>query len=104
MRETGGLHVGNSALNITSMSTARAGYTDRTEAGDRKWHRDGSGFHSGAMPRHCRWYCAPENYYGPNPDDASHVLRSAPLRSARLRFLNRVSVMPLICASLSLGE
>ena len=42
MRETGGLHVGNSALNITSMSTARAGYTDRTEAGDRKWHRDGS--------------------------------------------------------------
>jgi hypothetical protein len=44
MRETGGLHVGNSALNITSKSTARPGYSDRTEAGDRNrdWHRDGS--------------------------------------------------------------
>ena len=32
MGDTGGLHVGNCASNITSISTARRGYTDRTEA------------------------------------------------------------------------
>ena len=105
MGDTGGLHVGNCASNITSISTARRGYTDRTEAAIETLVgtvtvRIPLGIDAATL----RWYCAPENYYGPNPDDASHVLRSAPLRSAHLRFLNRVSMMLLICASLSLGE
>ena len=44
MRDTWGLQVGNSASNITSITTDRRGYTDHTGADDRNrdWHRDGS--------------------------------------------------------------
>ena len=95
-----------SASNITSISIARRGYTDRIEASDRNrgWHRDSLDFTRDRCRDIADGIARRENYYGPNPDDASHVLRSALLRSAHRCFLNRVLMMPLICASLSLGE